>query len=100
MGYLRNFARAFDKEQSIKNRLNSMDKDKKDKILAICRKLRKRDINEFLNEADMIMKHLNEGKTFEDIEKIYGLNSVYQLGKEEVANGWKFRQIGLGRVVK
>jgi prolyl oligopeptidase PreP (S9A serine peptidase family) len=97
MGYLKKFSRAYDKELDIKKKLESIDPDKKDKILAICRKLRKRDITEFLHEADRMMKLLTEGKSLEDIEKLYRLDEMYELEKAEVANGWKFSQVRLGR---
>lgn len=100
MGYLKNFSRAYDKELAIKKALNNIDQDKKDKILALCRKLRKNDIREFLHEADRMLQLLNEGKSFEEIEKIYGLNGMYELEKEEIANGWRFSQIKLGKAVK
>lgn len=100
MGYLKNFSRAYDKESAIKKSLSNIDQDKKDKILAICRKLRKKDINEFLHEADRMVKLLEEGKSFKEIERIYGLNEIYELEKEEAANGWRFNQVRIVKVVK
>lgn len=100
MGYLRNFSRAYDKEIRIKKALGNIEQDKKDKILSVCRKLRKKNINEFIHEVDRMLKLLQEGKSFEDIEEMYGLSEVYELGKEEVANGWRFSQMRIGKGVK
>jgi hypothetical protein len=41
-----------------------------------------------------------KGKSFEEIEKLYRLDEMYEMEKAEVANGWKFSQIRLGKVVK
>lgn len=100
MGYLRNFSRAYDKEIRIKKALGNIEQDKKEKILSLCRRLRKKNINEFIHEVDRMVKLLQEGKSFEEIEKIYGLKEVYEFGKEEVANGWKFSQVKLGKAVR
>lgn len=100
MGYLKNFSRAYDKELAIKKALSKIDQDKRDKILSLCRKLRKKNINEFLHEVDRMVKLLQEGKSFEEIEKIYGLNGIYELEKEEVANGWRFNQVRIGKAVR
>lgn len=100
MGYLRNFSRAYDKEIRIKKALENIEQDKRDKILSLCRKLRKKNINEFIHEVDRMVKLLQEGKSFEEIEKMYGLDGIYEMEKAEVANGWKFSQVRLGKVVK